>query len=106
MVPCNCIVQDGQISAAAEASLKTRLDGFTQRAFGAPAEFSWVTVPEKSGFTAGKPSTSSIVTMRAPAPLDQSRRAELLRELSDIWTAETNCTLNELVAVIADPAEN
>ena len=104
MVICNCIIQEGQISADGVAALQRDLNSFAQRAFGAPAEFSWLTVPKNSGFTAGAPSTSSIVSMRAAEPLAQSHRAELLNELCGIWTRITGCSLNEVVGVIADPA--
>ncbi|MEM9670215.1 MAG: hypothetical protein AAF950_14930 [Pseudomonadota bacterium] len=106
MVMCNCIVQAGQIPADTEAALKSKLNGFTQRAFGEPAQINWVAIPEKSGFTATKPSTSSIVSMRAPKPMEQPKREALLRELGDLWTAETKCSLDEVVSVIADPENN
>ena len=103
MVMCNCIVQAGQISADTEAALKTKLDAFTQRAFGEAAEINWLAIPVNSGFTATKPSTSSIISMRAPKVVEQSRREALLHELCGIWTAETKCTLDEVVGVISDP---
>ena len=106
MVTCNCIVQDGQISAETEASLKTQIGEFTKRAFGQTATINWAVIPENSGFTAGAPSTSSIISMGAPEPVDQPRRAELLHELCSLWSRETGCPLNEIVGVIADPSSN
>lgn len=100
---CNCIVQEGQIPPETEAALKTGIDEFTQRAFGETAEINWVAIPKNSGFTASKPSTSSIISMRAPRPMEQFRRETLLHELCNIWTTETNCTLDEVVGVISDP---
>ena len=106
MVICNCIVQEGQISAETEAALRTNLDAFAERSFGEQAEFNWVAIPKKSGFTASEPSTSSIVSMRALKPVEQTRREELLNELCAIWTNHTKCTLDEVVGVIADPQPN
>ena len=103
MIPCTCIVQDGQISAESEATLRSKLDAFSTKAFGSSAEINWVTVPAAGGFTASKPSTSSIVSIRPSAPIDQETRATLLHELCGIWTAETGQTLNEIVGVISDP---
>ncbi|MEL6824685.1 MAG: hypothetical protein AAFN91_00435 [Pseudomonadota bacterium] len=103
MIPCNCVVQAGQIPAETEATLRANISAFTERQFGAPAEISWLAIPERSGFTASQPSTSAIVSMRAPSPIEKADREALLRELCGIWTQETNCSLNEIVGVISDP---
>ena len=103
MINCTCLVQVGQHPDRCESNLTAALGGFTERAFGAPASISWITVPAGGGFTAGKPSTSSIVSMSAPEPLDQSHRAALLGELCELWMNETGCSINEIVAVISDP---
>lgn len=103
MINCNCIVQAGQISADTEAALRANLNDFAQRAFGEPAEINWRAIPERSGFTAAKPSTSSIVSMTANKPLSQDTRAELLREMCELWVSETHRSLDEVVGVISDP---
>ena len=103
MINCTCLVQADQQPARREGTLTAALDAFSERAFGAPASINWVTVPAGNGFTAGEPSTSSIVSMTAPEPLDQTIRASLLGELCDLWMAETGCSINEIVAVISDP---
>ena len=103
MIPCNCVVQDKQISAASEAVLRATINTFTEKHFGAPAEISWLRVPEHSGFTAGNPSTSAIISMRANRPVSTADREPLLRELCALWMDETNQTLNEVVGVISDP---
>ncbi|MEO1187542.1 MAG: hypothetical protein AAFW60_00605 [Pseudomonadota bacterium] len=103
MIACNCVVQVGQISAETEVALRAHLSAFAERQFGAPAEISWMAIPERSGFTAGQPSTSAVVSMRSPTPISRSDREPMLRELCDIWTRETKCTLNEIVGVISDP---
>lgn len=103
MIACNCIVQEGQISAETEATLRAHLATFSQRAFGEPAEISWLAVPKNSGFTASRPSTSSIISIRANAPVPQDKREVLLHELCGLWTQETHCTLDEVVGVISNP---
>ena len=103
MIPCTCIVQAGQISADTEATLRAHLNAFTTRAFGAPAEIGWMEIPEGSGFTAAKPSTSAVVSVSAPSPVAQETRKVLLEELCGIWTRETRASLDEIVGVIADP---
>ncbi|MEL6829360.1 MAG: hypothetical protein AAFO63_04410 [Pseudomonadota bacterium] len=106
MIMCNCVVQSGQISTESETVLRANLNAFAERVFGESADISWVAVPERSGFTAGQPSTSSIVSMRAPAPVSKADREPLLRELCGIWTAEIKCSLDEVVGVISDPVES
>ncbi len=103
MISCTCIVQAGQVSAETEAALRTNLNAFAQRAFGEPVEISWRAIPEHSGFTAAKPSTSSIVSMTANKPITQSERANLLKQMCELWVSETNRSLDEVVGVISDP---
>ncbi|MEM7459846.1 MAG: hypothetical protein AAF331_10315, partial [Pseudomonadota bacterium] len=86
-----------------EAVLRSNLSAFAERQFGAPAEINWLAIPERSGFTAGAPSTSVVVSMRSPEPISKADREPMLRELCDIWTRETKCSLNEIVGVISDP---
>ena len=105
MITAVCMVQDGQISPATEASLRTGLNNFSERVFGEPIDIRWVAVPERSGFTAGKPSTSSIVSLTANRTLDRPERKELLIEICDFWMEQTKCSLDEVVGVINDPAE-
>ncbi|MDJ0920140.1 MAG: hypothetical protein QNI84_03365 [Henriciella sp.] len=106
MIACNCIVQAGQISAETEASLRTFVNDFAERHFGTPAEISWMAIPEKSGFTAARPSTSSIISMRANMPVSQADRETLLRELCSVWARETGRSLDEIVGVLSDPMPN
>lgn len=103
MIACNCIVQAGQVSADTEAVLRSRLSAFTEKSFGKSAEISWLAIPEKSGFTASKPSTSAIVSVRSDKPLTRAAREPLLKDLCAIWTEELNCSIDEIVVVISDP---
>ena len=103
MITCNCIVQAGQISAETEATLRSRLSEFSERHFGESADITWLAVPERSGFTAGKPSTSAVISMRPNKPIEQPVREQLLHDLCRIWTHETNSTLHEVVGVIPNP---
>ncbi len=106
MIACTCLVQAGQISAETQGALRESIDGFARRALGAPAEITWTEVPRNSGYTANAPSTSSIVSIRANAKLDQPRRVTLLEELCGLWMEQTKCSLNEIVGVISDPQES
>ena len=103
MANCLCVVQAGQTPDTRQAQLTEALNGFSRQNFGEPADITWMAVPEGSGFTAGEPSTSSVVSFTADQPLEQSRRIALLTALSDLWMGGTGCSHDELVAVINDP---
>ena len=104
MIPCTCLVQEGQISSAIESALRSKLDGFAHEAFGVGVNINWIEVPKTGGFTASKPSTSSLVLIQAPVAVEQDKRDVLLGELCNGWASETGQTLNEVVGVISDPA--
>ena len=103
MISCTCIVQEGQTPDQNKGGLQAVLNGFTDAAFGENAQIAWIPVGQGNGFTEGKPSTSSVVSMTANKPLEADQRETLLRELVGLWTQETGCTVDEVVAVIADP---
>lgn len=103
MVNCLCIVQAGQAPDQNRSDLIAALEAFSDRSFGETATITWMPVAEGNGFTAHASSTSSVVSFTANAALDQATRVAMLTELSEIWTAGTRCSADELVAVINDP---
>ena len=103
MIPCMCLVQEGQISAQQEANLRAAMTDYAKRSFGAEPEVSWITVAKGSGFTEAKPSNSVLVSMTADRPLVPSEREPLIRELCDIWMDKSGRDANEVVAVVRDP---
>lgn len=103
MIATMCLVQQGQISAEQEASLRADMTKFSQRVFDAEPTINWIEVPEGGGFTAAQPSTSVLVSMQTNRALDQADRETLLRELGDIWMAGSGRSANEVVTVIRDP---
>ena len=103
MIQCTCFVQAGQTADLRKDGLQIQLNDFTNSAFGADAQVAWVTVPEGNGFTAGQPSKSSVVAMTAAESLSPTHRETLLRELVALWTTETGCSVDDVVAVISDP---
>ncbi|MEL6875139.1 MAG: hypothetical protein AAGM33_06635 [Pseudomonadota bacterium] len=56
------------------------------------------------GYTATKPSTSSIVSLAADNPVERSQRIAIPEKLCDIWSGETGCSLDEIVGDINDAA--
>jgi hypothetical protein len=106
MINCTCVVQVGQAPDENQGNLESALTSFTGRVFGEEARITWVPVDPGNGFTAGQPSTSSVISITATESLSPERREALLRELVSLWTEQTGCTVDEVVAVIADPAPN
>jgi hypothetical protein len=86
-----------------ESSLRKRLAGFVEREFDSSLAIDWTVVPTGFGFTAGEPSTASIVALSADKAVDQDRRETLLSELCELWMAETRCSMDEVVGVISNP---
>ncbi len=103
MIHASCLVQENQISDEQESALRKEMEEFTRSSFDESVNINWIVVPKNSGFTAGVPSTSVIVSLRSNVILDKQRRFELLKELCDIWINETGLSTNEVVGTITDP---
>ena len=105
MINCSCLVQQGQSPDLNKGEIQEAINTFTERAFGSAAQIAWIPVAAGNGFTANKPSTSSVVSITANEKLAPSRREALLREFVDLWTSQTGNSSDEIVAVITDPTE-
>lgn len=105
MIPVMCIVQEGQITSAAEHGLKTGINQFTLDAFATPADIDWIVVQEGSGFTAAEPSNTVIASLHANRELEQGERIGLLKKLGDICMAHTGRSANEVVTSIRNPKD-
>lgn len=103
MIRCMCLVQEGQAPDNKREVLVEKLNSFTQASFNEDADVYWHAIPQGSGYTAAKPSTSSIVSVTAPKPLSQAERIPLLNEICELWMNETGCSINEVVASMSDP---
>lgn len=103
MINCSCLVQSGQSPDAHKPEMLDFINDFTSRSFGQEAQITWTAVAEGNGFTARKPSTSSVISIVANEPLSSARREGLLKEFVTLWTEKTGASVDEIVAVIADP---
>ncbi len=102
MILCGCMVQEAQISSHQIDELETGLSQITSRFFAMPAATSWTTVATGDGWTAGAPSSTSLVVMYVPQGLDQDTRTSLLQAICDLWSQITGCSINEIVATARD----
>ena len=86
MMLCGCMVQQGQIPDPQIPLLEQGLSAIAMRFFDQPASTVWTTVGKGDGWTAGEPSTSSIVVMYVPKGLDQETRTTVLSSICDLWS--------------------
>ena len=104
MIPILCLVQEGGIAPAVSQQLEIRLSDITGKALDTDTQVMWIEVAKGNGFTEGKPSTSSLVSVQSPQALRQDDRIALMSEICDLWMEQTGCSINEIVAAVSDPA--
>ena len=100
-----CIVQQGQEPERQKDILAEGLKKLGQRMFGddpEETEIQWITYGEGYAWTAGEPSTSSIVVRSVPVGLADDKREQFMRSVCDLWVAETGCSVNEIIASAFD----
>ncbi len=100
-----CIAQEGQSSERNRVVLDEGLKRIAVQLLGqdaADAEISWIGVREGFGFTAGRPSTSTLVIRSVPVGFPDDRRTELMTAICDLWQEVTGCTTNEIVVTVID----
>jgi hypothetical protein len=102
---CLSFVQQDQIAPAVRQQLESQIGLIAREALGGHAaqiRFVWIDVAKGSGYTAGKPSTSSVVGLTVPKGTDDALRARLLRSVCDAWSQTVGCTLDEIVVNASD----
>ena len=100
-----CIVQEDQTPDRSREALAEGLRRIGQQAFGddpADCEITWNVVKKGFGWTAGEPSTSSIVVRSVPVGLPPERREAFMRRVCDLWERETGCSIEEIVVTAWD----
>ena len=100
-----CIVQAGQTAEREQARLSDGLRQLAREAFGdAPerVEIRWISVPEGFGFTAGQPSTSSLVVRSVPVGFADAQRERFMSKVTNLWQDVTGCTADEIVVTALD----
>ncbi len=100
-----CIIQEGQEADRQRAALEAGLKDLAESTFGdRPDEvvIQWRSMAKGFAWTAGEPSTSSIVVRSVPVGFDNDKREHFLRAVCDLWVDTTNCSINEIVATALD----
>ncbi len=99
------ILPEGVVPAALRPELAAGIGRVYARLFGAPAAeigVDWSELPRGRFFTAGRPSTSSIIAGTVPAGTSDESRHRLLAEITALWCETTGCTPHEVVVTAAD----
>jgi hypothetical protein len=100
-----CIIQEGQAPDQNVEALEAGLRRIAQEFFGETpeeVEIQWNRLGKGWAWTAGNPSTSSLVVRSVPVGYDDSAREEFLRSVCDLWVEITGCSINEIVATAFD----
>ena len=99
------MIQEGQTAAASVAPLTRGLERISRDAFGedpGDLEIRWVTVPAGYGFTAGRPSTTSLVIRSVPPGWPSENRVAFMKNVCELWQEVTGCSLDEIVVTAYD----
>lgn len=100
-----CIVQEGQAAEGKQAELAEGLRRIGRERLGDPpegAEISWITIRRGFGFTAGEPSTASLVVRSVPVGLPDAEREAFMAGVCELWRVATGCTAEEIMVTALD----
>ena len=100
-----CMVQEGHAAERERHRLSEGLKLLAEDTFGdtsAQVEIRWITIRKGFGFTAGKPSTSSLIVRSAPTGFDDAQRTAFMTKVTDLWQEVTGCTADEVVVTTLD----
>ena len=100
-----CIIQQGQAPDERRGALEEGLRRIGREFFGddpESIEIAWTVMKDGFAWTAGEPSTSSIVIRSVPAGLAPDEREAFMREVCELWASETGCSIQEIVVTAWD----
>ena len=100
-----CLIQEDQRADHERAALEQGLRRIGQEAFGddpGATEVRWVVQKKGFAWTAGEPSTSSIVVRSVPVGLPLDQREAFMLEVCDLWESVTGCSIDEIVVTAWD----
>jgi hypothetical protein len=100
-----CIIQEGQSADQRREALATGLRRIGQEAFGddpSATEINWIAIKKGFAWTAGEPSTASIIVRSVPVGLPLAEREAFMRKVCDLWAEVTGCSIKEIVVTAWD----
>jgi hypothetical protein len=99
------MVQAGQSAERCRDRLAEGLRELARDTFGdvpEQVEIQWISIPEGFGFTAGEPSTSSLVVRSVPVGYPEPRREAFMASVCRLWQDVTGCSADEIVVTALD----
>lgn len=99
------MIQAGQTADARRGELAGGLQQIGRELLGDPPEgagIAWIPIREGFGFTAGAPSTASLIVRSVPAGFPDDRRELLLTRIHQLWQEVTGCSADEIVVTAFD----
>lgn len=100
-----CMVQEGQVAEKSQAQLGAGLVRIGRELLADPAdgiEIRWLSIPRGFGFSAGAPSTASLVVRSVPVGYPDAKREALLSRVCELWRSVTGCGANEIMVTAFD----
>jgi hypothetical protein len=100
-----CMVQEGQVADRTRERLAAGLKALAAETFGQipdEVEIQWVPIRKGFGFTAGKPSTSSLIARSVPSGFGDAERTAFMSKVCDLWQEATGCHPDEVVVTTLD----
>ena len=95
-----CIIQEGQAAEREKAPLEAALRVLGEERFGddpADTEVDWVVMKKGFAWTAGEPSTTSLIIRSVPEGLPLEERESFMHRVCDLWSSQTGCHVGEIV---------
>ena len=100
-----CMVQEDQTADRLRDRLAAGLRRLAAETFGDvpdAVEIQWITIPKGFGFTAGRPSTSSLIARSVPPGFGDAERARFMTRVTELWQDVTECDRDEVVVTTLD----
>jgi hypothetical protein len=99
------MIQAGQAAQRKQAELAAGLVRIGRERLGDPpagGEIAWLVIPRGFGFTAGAPSTASLIVRSVPVGFPDPDREALLSSVTELWTGVTGCSPDEVMVTAFD----
>lgn len=100
-----CIIQEGQSAHEKQEALEAGLRDIGRECFGddpSATQISWNVLKRGYAWTAGEPSTTSLVIRSVPVGLAPEEREAFMRRVCDLWKNVTGCSIDEVVVTAWD----
>ncbi len=102
MTKCIATIQEGHKGEGLQEELAAELKRIAALSFEDQVddlEVKWKVIPRGYGWTAGKPSNSSVLLCVVPEALPFKTRAKFMHRVNDVWIDTTGADASELLIV-------